>query len=134
MSAGFACWLPSCFGSFFDGELSLLLRANKENLATLGYDSFEKYGCRLDLSRRLNEINYMYTISGLEDVITHLRVPFARLVSKMDARVQKFFYITHSMFSIGYQLNFLFKPSRGKTGLGLLWLMPPQATKLKVWF
>jgi hypothetical protein len=80
----------------------------------------------------LHEVDDVDAVPGLEDEFPHLRVPLARLVSEMDTRVQQFFNVTHSLVFHWLPAESVVQPSRGKTGFGLLWLMPPRAAKPKV--
>jgi len=114
--------------------VGLLLGADEEHFAALGDDSLEEFRRRLNLRRRFHEVDDVDAVPGFKDEFPHLRVPPARLVSKMHTRVQQFFYITHTLVFQLLPAESFVQPSRGKTGFSSLWLMPPRAAKPKVEF
>ena len=97
--------LTGRLGSFLDADLGLFLGANKQHLAALGHDALEEVRSAINLGRRLDEVDDVDSVTSLEDVFLHLRVPLTRLVAKVHTRVQQFFYVTHSLFSFCCRLS-----------------------------
>ena len=97
--------LAGGLGCFLDADLGLFLGTDKQYLAALGDGALEEIRCGVDLGRRLDEVNDVDSVTSLKNEFLHLRVPPTRLVAKMHTRVQQFFYVTHSLFSICYRLS-----------------------------
>ena len=68
-----------------DGLLRLLLRADEEDALALLSDAAQERVSLVHLLDRLLQVNDIDAVALREDVLRHLRVPAARLMSEMDA-------------------------------------------------
>jgi len=84
--------LAGFLGRFLDADLRLLLGAHEQNFSALADSSGEEIQGCFELRLGLAQINDMNSVARVEDERLHLGVPTLRLMSKMDAGIQQFFY------------------------------------------
>ena len=78
-----------------DRLLRLFLRSDEENRLAFLRNAAEKVIRLVHLAHRLLQIDDIDTVALREDVARHLRVPAARLMSEMDACLQKLLHRNH---------------------------------------
>ena len=77
---------------FGDRFLCLALRANKQNGLALPRHVAHKAACLAEHLQSLLQINNVNAVALAENVLLHLRVPTTRLVTEMNAGLQKFLH------------------------------------------
>ena len=77
---------------FLHGVLRLLLRADEENALALFRQATKEVVRLVNLAHGLLQINDVDAVPLREDVLRHLRIPTAGLMSEMDTGLQKLFH------------------------------------------
>ena len=74
---------------FLDGLLGIALRADKEDLASLGNDVLESLVGLLHAFGGLVQIDDIKIVSTIVDVLPHLRIPLGNAMAEMASGIQE---------------------------------------------